>query len=625
MCGIVGIVESKKQVDENLLRKMRDALSHRGPNDSGIWIGFNKRVGLAHRRLSIIDLSSAGHQPMSDKKGKIWIIHNGEVYNFQEIRRELEKKGYRFKSNTDTEVVLYAYQEWGFDCLQKFNGMFAFGIYDGRKKQLFLARDRAGKKPLYYAQCNGKFVFASELKAILQDPEVPKKIDYRALNFFLTFGYIPFGFSIFECARKLLPAHAMTYNVETGDYKIWRYWDIPLSDGRKYGENELLQELEYLIEDAVRLRLTSDVPLGVFLSGGIDSSLVVAMMSKVSGRPVKTFSIGFAEEKYNELPYAKIVADYFRTEHTELLVKPDAFGILPELVKHFDEPFADSSMIPTYYVSKMTRGYVTVALSGDGGDELFGGYYSYLGTLVDYYIGKALPLRVRKGISRSAKLLPEKLIGKRQLLRLQYDPYRAFVDRMSHSYFNDRYRRKVLNPEIMRILREKYYEPEEVLYHMLIDSRMDFLNTLESTDFVSYLPDDILTKVDRTSMKASLEVRCPLLDYRIVEFAFKKVGGGYKINGVKRKYLLKKLARRLLPKELNLNRKMGFAVPIPEWFKGELSPHIRGILFEEKSSLFNLDYIQKLLDEHSAGINHSGRLFVLLAFCLWEKERMGAG
>lgn len=620
MCGIVGIVENRKIVDENLLYKMSATIVHRGPDDSGVRVSKDKKVGLAHRRLSIIDLSQAGHQPMSDSEEKIWITYNGEIYNFKEIRQELEKKGYKFKSQTDTEVIIYAYKEYGINCLQKFNGMFAFGIYDEKNKNIFLARDRAGKKPLYYAQYENKFVFASELKAILSDPHFPKEIDYRALNFYLTYGYIPFEFSIFQHARKLPPAHLMVYDIENGNYRIWRYWDIPQAEYRKYNEEELIEELEYLLQDAVRLRLISDVPLGAFLSGGVDSSSVVAMMCRVSNKPVKTFSIGFEEQKYNELPYAKIVADYFKTEHTELVVKPDAFGILPELVKHFDEPFADSSTIPTYYVSKMTKNYVTVALSGDGGDELFGGYSSYLGTLGNYYIDSVIPTSIREMISRAAELLPEKFVGKRQLLRLQYNPYMAFIDRMSHSYFKDRYRKKIFTSEILNILGEKYTEPEQILYSILFNSKRDFLNTLESTDFLTYLPEDILTKVDRTSMKVSLEVRCPILDYRITEFSFRKLNGNLKIRRLKKKYLLKKLAKKILPKQLNLNRKWGFAIPISNWFRGSLYKEIRSVLLDQNSSFYNKLYIERLIGEHINGIEHSGRLYALLIFAIWANE-----
>ena len=620
MCGIVGVVDNKKQVDERLLFKMGHVLKHRGPDDSGFLISSDRKVAFAHNRLSIIDLSQAGHQPMQDKDGSLWITYNGEVYNFIEIKKELEIRGYKFKGYSDTEVIISAYMEWGRECIQKFNGMFAFGIYDSMRRCIFLARDRIGKKPLYYAQYNGKFVFASEIKVFLCDPEFPKEIDYRALNFYLSFGYIPLDFTIFKHVRKLPPAHTMVYDVEKGGCEISRYWEVPAPDGKDHDEEELLEELEYLIEDAVRLRLISDVPVGAFLSGGVDSSLVVAMMSRVSDMPVKTFSVGFEENKYNELSYARIVADYFKTEHTELIVKPDAFSILKELVKHFDEPFADSSMIPQYYLSKMTKEYVKVALSGDGGDELFGGYSSYLGTLCNYYIAKIFPGFLRKGIGGCAEFLPEKLVIKRQLLRVSYDPFRAFIDRMTQNYFKNSYRKKILNPEIVNMLGCKYDEPEEFIYGILSNCNTDLLNTLGMADFLTYLPEDICTKVDRTSMKVSLETRCPFLDFRIAEFSFKKVCGRFKVKGMKSKYLLKKLAHKILPQKLNLERKQGFNLPISEWFKGNLSPYVKEILLGSKTCFFNHNSIEQLLKEHKEGCNHSGRLFTLLVFLLWEKE-----
>ncbi|MCJ7471482.1 MAG: asparagine synthase (glutamine-hydrolyzing) [Actinobacteria bacterium] len=599
---------------------MVNSLRHRGPDDSGVWMNPDRKIALGHSRLSIIDLSKAGSQPMSDDSGKIHLIYNGEVYNFMEIRKDLEKKGYRFKSNTDTEVVLYAYKEWGTACLDRFNGMFAFGIYDDRKKQIFIARDRVGKKPLYYAQYKGKFVFSSELKSILCDPEFPHEMDYRALNFYLTFGYISFDFTIFKYARKLPPAHMMVYDINSSRTSISPYWHVPESDGKKYREEELLEELEYLLRDAVRLRMVSDVPLGAFLSGGLDSSLIVAMMSGIAGKNVKTYSIGFKDKKYNELPYAKIVADYFGTDHTEFIVNPEKFNIIDELIGHFDEPFADSSLIPTYYVSKMTRNYVEVALSGDGGDELFGGYSTYIATLGNYYINKFIPSAFRKIVSRSAGRMSDKSSIKKQLLRLKYNTWEAFIDRTSHAYFKDEYRKELLNDKTFNILSDKYYEPEKIFTGILSNSSRDFVNTLEYAHFLSFLPEDILTKVDRMSMKVSLEVRCPILDYRIVEFAFKKLNGNFKIRGMTRKYILKKLAKKILPPELSLNRKWGFAVPISNWFRGDLNPYINANLLAGDNEFFNKGYIKRLLDEHKGGIDHGGRLFTVLVFYLWCKR-----
>ncbi len=418
-------------------------------------------------------------------------------------------------------------------------------------------------------------------------------------------------------------AHLLTFDLRNDNLRIIPYWEMPSPDSWNYQEDELLEELECLLEDAVRIRLKSDVPFGAFLSGGIDSSLIVAFMAKLSSAPIKTFSIGVEEKGYSELLYAKIVARHFNTQHTELVVKPDALGILKELVEHFDEPFADSSMIPTSYVSKLTRVAVTVGLSGDGGDELFGGYSSYLGTLGNKQIAKIIPSFIRENISRCSELLSEKFVWKRQLLRLRYDPYMTFVDRMSHDFFKKRYRKRILSPDVTRILGQKYDEPERVFFDRLVNINFDFLNKLEALDLQTYLPEDICTKVDRTSMKSSLEVRCPLLDYRIVEFAFKKVPGRLKIKGLRKKYLLYKLGKKILPPALDLQRKQGFNPPIKEWFRGNLPEVIAKLLLTNcESKLLNKIYIKQLLNEHQAGINHSGRLYAILVLLLWERKNL---
>lgn len=617
MCGIAGIVD-KKGVDRALLVRMRDTMVHRGPDDSGIWLNPNRTVGLAHRRLSIIDLSEAGKQPLCDRDGKVWITYNGEVYNFLEIREELKKKGYEFRSHTDTEVIANAYKEWGTDCLGRFNGMFAFGIYDEEKKMLFIARDRVGKKPLYYSRQNGCLRFASELKALLKDPSLSKEIDFQALNHYLTFGYIGGDLCIFKSVRKLPPAHAMTYNAIKDESRIWKYWECPRFSGKILSEDELIEDLETLLRDAVRLRMISDVPLGAFLSGGLDSSLIVAMMSKITKDPVKTFTIGFEESRYNELPFARIVANHFGTDHHEIMVKPEAFSILPELVRQFDEPFADSSMIPTYYVSKATKEYVSVALSGDGGDELFGGYSQYQGTLANHYISQFIPLVFRKQIAKIAELLPQKIGARRHLSRVKYDPYDAFLDRCSCMYFNSLYRRCLLNSDVIDFLGDSFMMPETMRREHLMQTTYDFINCLSHADFKTYLPDDILVKVDRASMLVSLEVRAPFLDYRIVDFSFKNIPGNLKVKGVTLKYLLKKLARRILPRELSLNRKWGFSIPASEWFRRSLFPELEKTLLEHRSGLFKKGYIHRLLAEHKSGTDHSGRIFSLFVFSLWE-------
>lgn len=623
MCGILGIID-KKGVDEQPLRQMRDTMIHRGPDDAGVWINRTRQVGLAHRRLSIIDLSEAGRQPMSDTENKIWITFNGEIYNFEVIKRELKEKGYIFKSRSDTEVIVNAYKEWGTECLQKFNGMFAFGIYDDNEGVLFLARDRLGKKPLYYVhdQNNDKFIFASEIKALIKDKSISREIDLQALNYYFTFGYIPGELCIFKEIRKLPPAHAMIYSLANGKKKIWSYWDAPYLNEKCASEDELLEDLEIIIEDAVRIRLISDVPLGAFLSGGVDSSIVVAMMSKVSDKPIKTFSIGFEDRTFNELPYAKIVAECFGTEHHELIVKPDAFSILPELVCQFDEPFADSSMIPTYYVSKVTREHVTVALSGDGGDEIFGGYKIYLASLFDYYARMFIPLLMRKGLARVAEYLPGMSVAKikKQLLMLKFDLNDAFIERCIYLYFKEKQRNLILSDDVRMSLNNEFSAPELSRRDYLEHREGDLMDRLTYTDLKTYLPDDIMVKVDRTSMLVSLETRAPFLDYRIAEYSFRNIPGNLKVKRATTKYLLKHLAKKILPKELNVDRKWGFTIPISDWFRGPLSSQIREILLGDRNDFCNQSQIKKILDEHESGIDHSFRLFALLVFYFWKRE-----
>ncbi len=626
MCGILGYIDNKGLDRDNIIQ-MRDTMVHRGPDDAGIWFSSDKKIGLAHRRLSVIDLSEAGRQPMSDDKGRIWITYNGEIYNFQEIRLELEERGYSFRTHTDTEVIINAYNEWGTDCLSRFNGMFAFGLYDDRKKVVFLARDRLGKKPLYYYQDrqSGRFVFASELKAIMKDRRFSAELDIHALNSFFTVGYVPSGLCILKGVQKLLPAHAMLYEIRTGHINAWNYWDVPQYNDNHLTEDELLEELESLLMDAVRMRMVSDVPLGAFLSGGVDSSLVTAMMSKASGRPIKTFSIGFNDDAYNELPYAKIVADHFQTDHHELMVEPDMFSTLHDLVHQYDEPFADSSMLPTFFVSKMTRDYVTVALSGDGGDELFAGYNRYKASMIDYYSKMCVPSFLRGGISAIAEHLPVRTKGRRQLMKLKLSPDKAFIERYSDLYFNSVGRKSLFVQDVIADLHDDFLQSETLISDYLGKRDEDLISRMTYADMKTYLPDDILVKVDRASMLVSLEVRAPLLDHRIAEFSFRKVNSGLKIKGVTTKYLLKKLAGRLLPDKLNINRKWGFTAPIDRWFRGPLYEDLREIVLGDKSNVIENKTVERLLKEHVSGFNHSERLFSILVFCLWKREYLGNG
>jgi len=617
MCGITGIIDTRG-VDKDLLMRMTNSLVHRGPDDGDIYV--DDIVGLGHRRLAILDLSPSGKQPMISYDGKAVIIFNGEIYNFLELREVLLDKGHKFSTKTDTEVLLAAYNEWGSKCLQKLNGMFAFAIYDKRKKQIFLARDPIGKKPLYYHIHSNGLIFASEIKALLQYKELSKELDVTSLWRYFTWGYIDGEFCIFRQIKKLPPATAMLYDLGNLSTVLWKYWHLPEVPNYISDENVLLEEFSNLLLDATKMRMISDVPLGAFLSGGVDSSLIVAAMSKVGQGKVKTFSVGFPESEFNELPYAKIVAEHFGTDHHELVAEPGSLSLLPKLMKQYDEPLADTSIIPTYLISKATRDYVTVVLSGDGGDELFGGYSHHRDCFIDKVIRSILPSTFAKLAYQIGKRLPNKAKGKRFLMRLRYDLERSFVDRISNAFFKENERRALLKQEWhpQDIVCDK--SPEKDLMRLFSEyQKYDFLNKICCIDFLTYLPDDVMVKVDRATMFVALESRAPLLDKRIAEFAFSKIPGRLKVNRLTSKYLLKQLAKQWLPQDLNVNRKQGFGIPIASWFRKDFSRELKEKLLESKNIYFNKEYIEKLLFEHSNGANHGMRLFAILIFILWHE------
>jgi len=577
MCGIVGLWDSNGSSQGHtrvLVERMRDRLVHRGPDDAGAWVAPDGQVALGQRRLSIIDLSPLGRNPMPWDGGRLWITFNGEVYNFQSLRAELEAAGYRFRSRSDTEVVLAAYDRWGVDCLARFVGMFAFGLWDAPRRRLFLARDRLGKKPLYYASYAGRFAFASELKALAADPEFPREVDREALCVYLRYGYVPAPFAIFRHARKLPPAHYAVY--ESGRLGVERYWDpvaIALSTREDVPEPEAEERLEALLLDAVRLRMISDVPLGAFLSGGIDSSLVVALMQEASARPVKTFTIRFENPEYNEADHAAAVARHLGTDHYEETCGADRMlGIVDAIPGFFDEPFADSSAVPTYLVSRIARQRVTVALSGDGGDELFFGYPRY-----HHYArrGWALgtPGLVRRLAALAASAVPRRRFQRAAdvLRQEEADPYLHFIAWWGAREVEALSGRPPADNPIYAAARERLapLPPRE---------RPPVL------DLVSYLPEDILTKVDRTSMAASLEARAPLLDHRVAEFAL-RLPLALKWRRGRAKRLLRRVLYKRVPRRLLERPKMGFGVPLGDWFRGPLrermSAHLAGPLLED--------------------------------------------
>jgi asparagine synthase (glutamine-hydrolysing) len=624
MCGISGKLyfDPTHPVEREVLERMNAVLAHRGPDDAGTYcVGA---IGLAHRRLSIIDLSPAGHQPMSNEDGTIWIVFNGEVYNFQSLRPDLVSRGHRFHSNTDTEVILHLYEDYGTDCLRFLRGMFAFAIWDGPRRQLFLARDRLGKKPLCYQQDAQALRFASEVKAILQDPGVPVRPDPVGISHYLTYGYVPSPGSAFLGVRKLPPGHYLT--CRDGRVEVRRYWRLRRDQKRERSEEEWCREIVDRLEEAVRLRMISDVPLGAFLSGGIDSSAVVALMSRAAAGPVKTFSIGFEEPEYDELKYARLVAERFGTEHHELVVRPDAVAILPKLAWHYDEPFGDSSAVPTHYVAQMTRQYVTVALNGDAGDESFGGYDRYLANLLaasfDRWPGAGL-LRyiIRFGLGhlpRSASRTSLLYRGRRFLDGLTETPERRYARWFCH-FYGDR-KAELCTPDFQAASGEDALEVLFAAYRQ--SDAPDFGDATLGVDAGLYLPDDLLVKVDIASMASSLEARSPFLDHEFMEFAA-TIPFALKVRGRIKKYILKRALAELLPESILHRPKMGFGVPIDHWFRHELKDLAFDMLLSSRSTsrgYFRPDTVRRMLNEHvQQRASWHYLLWTLLMLELWHR------
>ncbi len=623
MCGICGkyYFQEDKRVEEELIKRMCQTLVHRGPDDEGIYVDRN--IGLGHRRLSIIDLAT-GKQPIHNEDKSIWIVFNGEIYNFLELRSFLEKKGHKFYTKSDTETIVHLYEEEGENCIKKLRGMFAFALWDEGQKKLILARDRVGKKPLFYTLSNKTFIFASEIKSILQDLLIKKEVSLESLHSYLTYGYIPAPETIFRGIKKLPPAHFLI--VQKGRLRLKRYWDLNFTKKINLTEQEIVEQVYELVKEAVKIRLISDVPLGAFLSGGIDSSIVVALMSQLVSEPVKTFSIGFKEASFDELKYAQLIAKHFRTDHHEFIVKPDALTILPELIWYFDEPFADSSAIPTYYVAKMTRQHVTVALNGDGGDEAFAGYERYFASrLADYY--SLIPAALRENvIEQLVKNLPESTAKKGFFKRLKrfvkaaglpseerYTEWMTtFSDEMKSFLYTSELKENLSHVNSSSFLKKAFESAQAG----------DFLDKLLYVDTVTYLPNDLLVKMDRMSMVHSLEARSPFLDHKVMEFAA-AIPHNLKLKRMTTKYILKKAMKNLLPQKIISRGKAGFGVPIGVWFKEELKEFAYQILLDKrarKRGYFNSKFIEQLLEEHIMGkIDHGNRIWALLVLELWHQ------
>jgi asparagine synthase (glutamine-hydrolysing) len=620
MCGIAGFVDlwgAATAERARLLGNMCQIIRHRGPDDQGVLV--KPGVALGMRRLSIIDLAG-GNQPISGEDGSVTIVFNGEIYNFLELKKQLQDCGHVFKTHSDTEAIVHAYEEFGSSCVDHLRGMFAFAIWDDRKQRLFIARDRVGKKPLYYTVTrDGTLVFGSELKALLEHPGVERDLDQEALDAYLTLGYVPDPLSIFRQIQKLPPGHYLTFAERA--IRVEEYWDFDFTRTEVRKEEDYLEELRALLDESVRLRLISDVPLGAFLSGGIDSSTVVGLMARHMGQPVKTFSIGFHEDSYNELEYARLTAKKFGTDHHEFFVTPEICDIVDELVWHFDEPFADSSAIPTYMVSKLAREHVTVILSGDGGDELFAGYTRYVvdqGRSAFSYV----PSLVRKGVMQPlSSRLPHGTLGRNFIHNVSLDPIDRYLD--SVSVFTRLNKESLYTSDLRTQLRDGDWVTR--CFHRLAEQvdTGDPVDRLLYLDSKTYLPGDIMTKVDRMSMAVSLEARAPLLDHKLIDFVT-RIPASMKLAGSETKHILKRAVSDLVPHEILNRPKQGFGVPVQEWINQQLRQRMREVLTDSRTrqrGFINPSYLEVLLDEHERGRrDHSTGLWALLMLELWQRQ-----
>lgn len=642
MCGIVGFCSCNKKIDKGVLISMRESLSHRGPDDKGEYIDEENNIGLAHRRLSILDLSSLGRQPMSNDNGSIWVTYNGEVYNFKEIRKELTQRGFSFKTSSDTEVLVKAYEQWGIDCIYKFIGMFALAIWDKHEKKLYLIRDRAGVKPLYYYYNDGLFLFSSELKALTKHPDFPKELNFGILPQFLRYGFIASPHTIYKDTYKIKPGHYICFsNNEIKEVKYWDILDYYEQEKLNGSEDEIAEELEEILLDSFKYRLISDVPVGVFLSGGVDSSLLTAMLQKNINSQLKTFSIGFYEDRYNEAKWAKKIADYLGTDHTEYyLSEKETLEIVPKLPEIYDEPFGDNSGIPTYLVSKLARQDVTVVLSADGGDELFWGYKRYREAMYFYDLLNNYPPIIKNVISKALSIIsPDKVDYVFRNIKFLLPNVRAVTDKYSmwrdmflegmnsNNLEMHRATQAKWKPDHLRaLIKDSHYEPlfDESFKDSFCRLRgHDFISQMLSADFKTYLCDDVLTKVDRATMSVGLESREPLLDHRLVQYAA-RIPSNLKNKNGESKYILKKVLEKYLPRELFDRPKKGFTAPIYHWLKGELQPLVKYYLGEEtirKDGIFNPKVVDHWLDKFykSSSVN-AERIWHLLMFQMWKEK-----
>ena len=621
MCGIAGIVSAVAgdEIDAGVIHRMCQAIVHRGPDDEGLFVKHG--TGLGMRRLSIIDLSG-GHQPVFNEDRTVWIVFNGEIYNFPELREDLIKRGHTFDTHSDTEVIVHLYEEMGPDCVSKLRGMFGFALYDEPRRKLLLARDRFGKKPLHFAVQGQRLLFGSEIKSILVASPDLATVNQEALLQYMYFGYVPDPLTAFSTIQKLPPGHLLEF--QNGRIEVRQYWDLPqYGTHQPRNEEECLEEMEYRLAEAVRIRLISDVPLGALLSGGTDSSTVVALMARASSKPVKTFAIGFRDHDFNEAQYARIVANKFGTDHHELIVEPDVLETVETLTSSLEEPFGDSSMLPTYYVSCMARKHVTVALSGDGGDEIFAGYGRYRIHLRRNALERIPNWARRFYRDRIYPRLPGEVRTRKFAYNASLPWQERYVDGIS---FVPSFEREMplLSGEFRSVLLH-VGNPQEVMYRYFDQApAQDPVSKMLYVDTKTYMVADILTKVDRMSMATSLEVRVPILDHVFVEWAT-GLPSDWKLRDGKQKYILRKLAERVgVPREVLYRPKQGFAMPLVHWMKNELRELIMTVLLEPRTlqrGYFEPRAVRRLLEEHFRGKrDHSGRIWRLLMFELWHRN-----
>lgn len=614
MCGIIGIAARTHVVERAWLAAGRDAMQHRGPDGAGEHWSQDGRVGFGHRRLAIIDLSDAGHQPMQDAGKTLCIVLNGEIYNFQSLRRELEDLGHVFRSASDTEVVLLAYRQWGEDCVRRLEGMFAFAIHDVQRATVFMARDRAGEKPFFYRAGRGELRFASELKALMADATLPREVDPDALDSYLAFGYNPGARCMLKGYMKLPAAHAMRFDCATGAVHVYRYWSLPelvTTDGPS-SEDDLVRVLEFELEGSVRRQLVADVPVGLLLSGGMDSSLITALAARATGK-IRTFTVGYKDEPdYDETRHADLIARHFGTQHTVLTADAPGDEILTQLARQYDEPIVDSSMIPTFLVTREIARHCKVALGGDGGDELFGGYHSASQIATLEARRNSLPTTLCSAISRAAAHLPRGFKGRQKLAYLGLDPAADVLPYLPR--FNVSERRRLM-------AKAAQWQPvAEAHRRARIPADVDAVQRMTRFDFANYLPDDILVKVDRASMLNSLEVRAPFLDARIIDFAYGRVQSASKANPAGRKLILRKLAQRILPAGFDAARKQGFGFPVDRMLRAGRWRQVVDDALADPDCIFDRAAVGKLLRLLDGGSAVGEAIFAIGMFELWRKE-----